>query len=95
VSGELAARADVSRALGVSTHVLTRRLRSAGVTFTELAEQLRIERAQGLLLKEKRIGAISSDLGFADASSFTRAFKKRTGQSPKEWREMRMSGRLQ
>ena len=87
-------RADASRALGVSVHVLTRRLKSAGVTFTNLAEQLKIERAQSLLLKEKRIGEISSDLGFADTSSFTRAFKKCGGQSPKQWREMRMTGRM-
>ena len=74
-------RSEVSRALGVSVHILSRRLKSAGVTFTDLAEQLKIERAQSLLLKGKRIREISSDLGFADVSSFTRAFKKRVGQS--------------
>jgi AraC-like DNA-binding protein len=86
-------RSDASRALGVSVDVLTRRLKSAGVTFTDLAEQLKIERAQGLLLKEKRIREISSDLGFADVSSFSRAFKKWVGQSPGRWREARIAGR--
>jgi AraC-like DNA-binding protein len=81
-------RSEVSRALGVSVHVLSRRLKSAGVTFTNLAVQLNIERAQSLLLKGKRIGEISSNLGFADVSSFTRAFKKRMGQSPSQWRRM-------
>jgi AraC-like DNA-binding protein len=76
-------RSQASRALGVSVHILSRRLKSAGVTFTELAEPLKIERAQSLLLKGKHIGEISSDLGFADASSFTRAFKKCVGQSPR------------
>ena len=83
-------RSEVSRALGVSVHILSRRLKSAGVTFTDLAEQLQIERAQSLLLKGKHIGEISSDLGFADVSSFTRAFKKRVGHSPSQWRGMRI-----
>jgi len=86
-------RPGVSRALGISVHILSRRLKSAGVTFTDLAEQLKIERAQSLLLKGKHIAEISSDLGFADVSSFTRAFKKRVGRAPSQWRGMRMTGR--
>ncbi len=86
-------RSEVSRALGVSVYILSRRLKSAGATFTDLAEQLKIERAQSLLLTGKHIGEISSDLGFADVSSFTRAFKKRVGHSPSQWRGMRMAGR--
>ncbi len=87
-------RFEASRALGVSVHILSRRLKSAGVTFTDLAEQLKIEHAQSLLLKGKHIGDIFSDLGFAHVSSFTRAFKKRVGQSPSQWREAQMSGRI-
>jgi len=79
--------------LGVSVHILSRRLKSAGATFTNLAAQRKIERAQSLLLTGKHIGEISSDLGFAHLSSFTRAFKKHVGQSPAQWREMRMTGR--
>jgi len=90
---ERVTRSDASRVLGVSIHVLTRRLKMAGVTFTDLVEQLKIERAQSLLLKEKPICQIASDLGFAQVSSFNRAFKKRVGQSPARWREMRMTGR--
>ncbi len=86
-------RSDASRVLGVSIHVLTRRLKLAGVTFTDLVEQLKIERAQSLLLKEKPIAQIANDLGFTQVSSFNRAFKKRVGQSPARWREMRMTGR--
>ena len=86
-------RSEVSRALGVSIHILSRRLKSAGVTFTDLAEQLKIERAQSLLLKGKHIGEIFSQLGFAHVNSFTRAFKKRVGQSPSQWRETQSTGR--
>ncbi len=88
-------RSDVSRALGISVHVLNRRLKSVGVTFTDLAEQMKVDRAQSLLLKKKPICEISADLGFADVSSFNRAFKKRVGQSPGRWRESRMTGRSQ
>jgi AraC-like DNA-binding protein len=83
---------DVSRAVGVSVHVLSRRLKSAGITFTDLAEHLKLERAQNLLLKAKPIEEISSDLGFAYVSSFTRAFRKWAGQSPAQWRGTRMTG---
>ena len=88
-------RTEVSRALGVSVHVLARRLKSAGVTFTDLAEQLKIERAQSLLLKGKHIGEIFSDLGFAHVSSFTRAFKKHVGQSPARWKKARIAERIE
>ncbi len=84
-------RSDLSHALGVTTHVLTRRLKSAGFTFADLVERHRIENAQRWLLKGKRISEISVDLGFADTSSFTRAFKKWAGEPPKRWREQQFS----
>ncbi len=87
-------RSDVSRALGVSVHILSRRLKSVGVTFTDLAEQMRIERAQGLLLRNKRIGEVSSDLGFAYVSSFDRAFRKWVGQSPARWKKARIAEQI-
>jgi AraC-like DNA-binding protein len=87
---ECLTRSDLSRALGVSVHVLSRRLTSAGVTH-DLAEQMRIERAQSLLLRNKRIGEVSSDVGFAHVSSFDRAFRKCLGQSPARWKKARMA----
>ena len=86
-------RSDLSRAMGVSTHILSRRLKSAGITFTDLREHLKLARAQSLLLKSKPIDEISSDLGFSHVSSFTRAFKKWAGKSPAQWRGTRMTGR--
>jgi AraC-like DNA-binding protein len=91
VGAERVTLSDLSRAMGVSTHILTRRLRSMGITFTDLAEHLKLERAQSLLLKSKPIDQISSDLGFSHVSSFTRAFKKWAGQSPAQWRGTRMT----
>ena len=87
-------RSGLSEALGVSTHVMVRRLKSAGVSFGDLIEQNMVENAQRLLLKGKRIGDISSDLGFADTSSFTRAFKRWTGDPPQRWRERHLSGKF-
>ena len=91
VGAERVTLSDLSRALGVSTHILTRRLKSMGITFTDLAEHLKLERAQRLLLKSKPIDEISSDLGFSHVSSFARAFKKWAGQSPAQWRGTRMT----
>ena len=88
-------RSELSEALGVSTHVLVRRLKSAGVTFGDLVEQNMVENAQRLLLKGKRISDVSADLGFSDTSSFTRAFRKWAGDPPNRWRERQLSRRVE
>ncbi len=95
IGTERLTRSEVCRALGVSVHVLGRRLTSSGVTFTDLVEQMRIERAQSLLLRNKRIGEVSSDVGFAHVSSFDRAFRKWVGQSPARWRKTQIAERVQ
>jgi AraC family transcriptional regulator len=51
----------------------------------------RIERAQGLMLTTRLpLGQIAGDCGFADQSHFTKLFRRFAGESPGEWRKMRV-----
>ena len=82
-------RDSVCRALGLNTRTLAHRLEAFGVTFSGLADEVRFDAAQGLLLKDRRIAHIAADLGFAEPSAFIRAFKAWSGTTPARWRATR------
>lgn len=82
-------RDSVCRALGVNARTLAHRLEAFGVTFSGLADEVRFDAAQGLLLKDRRIAEIATDLGFAEPSAFIRAFKSWSGTTPARWRATR------
>lgn len=73
--------------LGLHPRTLQRRLREEGQQFTDIQTQCRLDMARaGLLTAQCDIESLSAQLGFADRHSFTRAFKRWTGQSPSAWR---------
>lgn len=73
----------IARKLGLSRQTLSRKLRGEGVTFEKVLEGLRSTMAQEHLRKGKATVAETAYLlGFADPASFSRAFKRWTGQSP-------------
>lgn len=78
----------LSHELAMSARTLSRRLQDEGQSLSQLTQQVRIERAEHLL-REGRLGLqeIASRAGFSDASSFSRAFKRATGQTPAELRD--------
>jgi AraC-like DNA-binding protein len=82
-------RDSVCRALGLNTRTLAHRLEAFGVTFSGLADEVRFDAAQSLLLKDRRVGEIAIELGFADPGSFIRAFKTWSGTTPGRWRSAR------
>jgi AraC-like DNA-binding protein len=60
---------------------------SGGLTFVEYVTQVRIKRAQRLLLEtDLRIKEIPSESGFLSLTHFNRTFKKVVGQAPQEYR---------
>ena len=69
---------------------LNRRLADKGYTFRGLAEEVRYDLARQFLentgLSISRIAAV---LGYAEASAFTRAFRRWSGFSPTVWQEQR------
>lgn len=79
--------AQAARALHMSVRTLHRSLLSEGTSFRELLDQLRQERASGWLANPRcSIAEVSFLLGFAELSSFYRAFKRWTGKTPAEFR---------
>ena len=79
---------DVARALNVSVRTLQRRLVDSGTTFREVSEAVRGRLAEGYLADPKvSIAEVAFLLGFSDQSSFNRAFRRWTGESPGRWRK--------
>lgn len=77
----------VARRLGTSTRTLQRRLAAHGTSWRELLEDLRFDAARAYL----RDPALSVDdvavlLGYAEASTFHRAFRRWSGATPGAWR---------
>ena len=79
--------AQVASRIGMSARTLQRRLEAQDTTLMALIETTRRQRAL-LLLNRPHLTAqeVAFMLGYADARSFHRAFKRWTGQSPGEFR---------
>jgi AraC-like DNA-binding protein len=76
--------ADIAADLGMSRQTLHRRLRIEGVTFERVLDDLRHRLAVRYLEEESAtIDRIAERLGFADRVSFSKAFKRWTGHSPR------------
>jgi AraC-like DNA-binding protein len=77
----------VGRLAGLSERTLARRLEEAGVSFLSLREEAYKSAAIQLLANTRFTAqAIADHLGYANPGSFTRAFRRWTGQSPARWR---------
>ena len=73
----------ISCSLHMSRHTLHRTLKAEDVSFHELLDRVRKNKALGLLKKNQHtLSEIAFLLGFSELSSFSRAFKKWTGSSP-------------
>jgi AraC-like DNA-binding protein len=78
----------VAKHLCMTSRTLRRRLLSLGVTYQELLDELREQKAKKFLLNNKlSITEISFLLGFQDTSNFSKAFKRWTGFSPTDYRD--------
>jgi len=86
VSGT-ASETQVARLLSISTRTLRRLLTAQGTTFRELLEEVRYEVSRQLLMDTDMTTAeIAESLDYADASAFTRAFRRWTDSPPAAWR---------
>ncbi|QMW24639.1 AraC family transcriptional regulator ligand-binding domain-containing protein [Sandaracinobacteroides saxicola] len=73
----------IAALMGRSRTSLYRDLKAEGVTFDALVDALRHRMALHYLAGRRlSVGEVAYLLGFADPSSFTRAFRRWTGQSP-------------
>ena len=77
----------VAEMLAMHRRTLNRRLEALGTTFREVLEDVRFEAAcQLLALTELPLDDIADALGYAGVSPFTRAFRRRAGAAPGQWR---------
>ncbi len=74
--------------LSMSVRTFQRRLAASGRTYKKLVDEVRLAEARRALAASKvPLKAIAFELGFAEQASFTRAFRRWTGQSPSEYRK--------
>lgn len=80
-------RAMAAQALGLSERTLARRMQSQALDFSTLVDQARRDAAlQALSQPSRSLADIGQSLGFAEPSTFWRAFRRWTGQTPAAWR---------
>jgi AraC-like DNA-binding protein len=78
--------ADAARDLGLGPRTLQRRLRDFGTSFQNELDVLRRQIGRERVLVSPSVGQLAASLGFRDASAFTRAFRRWTGESPRDFR---------
>jgi AraC-like DNA-binding protein len=79
--------AELAATLNMSPRTLDRALEKEGVRFRDIAKSIRHERACALLADETRtVLDIALELGYTDATNFTRAFRAQAGMPPSQWR---------
>ena len=78
---------EVCEKLNMTPQTLRRRLKDANTSYQEIKDSLRKEASIYYLSKpELSIDEIALLMGFSEASSFHRAFKKWTGKTPSQYR---------
>lgn len=78
---------EAGRILGLHPRTLNRRLRDEGTSYRREAERAKHALARQLLAGTAMpIAEIAAALDYADASAFTRAFTRWSGNTPRQWR---------
>ena len=79
---------DIATLFSMHSRTLNRRLKAYDTSFKKLADEARYKISQQLLENsELEIIQIAAALDYADASAFTRAFRRWSGITPSVWRE--------
>lgn len=77
----------VAESLAMSRRGLQRSLAEQGLTYSQLLTDIRVRKAAVWLENtDKTIAEIAFELGYRDASNFTRAFRRQTGVPPQAFR---------
>jgi AraC-like DNA-binding protein len=85
--GGVPSKPAIARALGMSPRTLQRQLAAEGTSFSEVIDGARIALARTYVAEGRlSVTEIAFVLGFADTSTFSRAFKRWTGSSPRGYR---------
>ena len=77
----------ISELMGISERTLQRRLAGQGLTFSLMVDDVRLAQAQKLIRQQKVLTEVAKALGYADPGSFTRAFERWMGITPKQYQK--------
>jgi AraC-like DNA-binding protein len=73
--------------VGVHPQTLQRALQTRAINYRQLVDEVRAEQATALLrVGDASLTDIAFDLGYTDVTHFTRAFRRWTGVSPRQFR---------
>ena len=88
--------ADVAKAIGISRSYLTHVFRDTlGISPQEFLTEYRMEKAASLLGSTKSpVNVIALEVGYPDSLAFSKAFRKRFGLSPTEYRTYKPALRM-
>jgi AraC-like DNA-binding protein len=88
-------RDGLAAKLGIGTRTMQRQLEAAGTSYFQLIDNVRRERAHGLLLETTLpIGEIADALDYRYPAHFSRAFKRWSGVSPMHYRKACPDGKM-
>jgi AraC-like DNA-binding protein len=78
---------EIAEQLAMHPRTLNRRLSDEGSSFRQIFNQTRFEFSRQMIVGTRvAITEIGLAMGYADASAFTRAFRRSSGMTPSEWR---------
>jgi len=87
MSTQVPGRAIAAQALALSERTLARRLQEHQLSYSDVVDALRRDAACEAVAHSLRpFSDIAQSLGFAEASTFNRAFRRWTGGTPGAWR---------
>lgn len=82
----------LAKATGTSVRTLQRRLKEAGVSYSDIRDEVRRTLALNLLENESlALAEIAFSLGYSEVSAFNHAFRRWVGESPGDYRRLRRS----
>jgi AraC-like DNA-binding protein len=79
--------ATIARLFSMHRRTLSRHLRTEGLAFRQVANEIRFEIACELLENtDMALSQVAAVLRYSEPSAFTRAFRRWSGQTPSAWR---------
>lgn len=79
----------VAESIGVNARTVQRRLAADGLTYRDLINWYRFETAKRLIVEDRvRLTDVAAELEYNDTGSFSRAFRRWAGVSPRDYRRL-------
>ncbi|MDU0342612.1 helix-turn-helix transcriptional regulator [Bosea rubneri] len=93
LDGRKTALADVAEIVGLSTRTFQRKLAALGLAYSDVLDTVRYQHASGLLRDtDCRVIDVALSSGYSDPAHFSRAFRRMTGVTPRQFREQSKLG---